>query len=102
MTPIGNQVSITANGEYSLYDLLPGTQVLVEWEVTAGSADVTPGVVSMSGAFKPVKGVNGQAPAFDPDSGFCRLVVPASGMAAIKVENAAGGFSMKYSQTKIL
>jgi hypothetical protein len=100
MTPKANQAAITADGEYSLYDLIPGTEVLVEWEITAGSATVTLGIVSMSGVFLPLKDISGTSPVFDPAGGFCRLVIPASGMAAIKVEDAAG-LTMKYSQTKI-
>ncbi len=100
MTPKANQEPITADGEYSLYQDLPGRRVLLEWEVTAGSATVTPGIVTMSGAFMPVLNVDGSDPVFAAAGGFCELAIPSSGMLALKVESASG-LTLKHSQTRI-
>lgn len=101
MTTINNNSTITANGEYSFEPLNSGDEVLVEWEITAGTATVTPGRVTLSGAFKAVLPLDGTPPVFAATGGDCIISLGNSSKAALKVESAAGGFSMKVCQTKL-
>jgi len=101
MTPILNQQTITANGEYSFESFSVGDEVLIEWDITAGSATVEPGYVSLTGLFKPARDLTNTKPAYtNTEGGQLCIELGNSAMAAIKVTNAAG-LSMKVCQSKV-
>ena len=100
MIPTLNEAIITADGQYRLYPETPGREVQVEWHITAGTADVTPGYMNLAGGFSPLLGLDGQPPVFAASGGICRVGVPNSGYVALKVESAAG-LSMVVCQNRV-
>lgn len=90
MTPIINQQVLTANGEYSFEPLFPAKEVLLEWCITVGTATVTPGYVNLEGEFSPARAIDGTAPTFGAEGGTCRVILPLSATAVIKIESASG------------
>lgn len=100
MTPVASLAPITANGEYSLEPLDNGDEVLLEWEITAGSATVTPGRVSIAGNFSPALPLDGVPPVFEAAGGSCVITLGASSKVALKVESAAG-LQMKACQSVV-
>ena len=48
-----NQSTVSANGTYTFDPQPVGGNVLLERDITAGTATITPGYLSLSGAFKP-------------------------------------------------
>ncbi len=89
MTPILNQATITADGEYSFEALQPTREVLLEWCITAGTATVTAGYKNLDGTFSPARSTEGTVPAYGAEGGTCRVVLPNSATAVLKVEDAA-------------
>lgn len=100
MTPIKNQHVLTANGEYSFEPLMPTQEVLLEWAITAGTATVTAGYINLEGSFSPARAADASIPTYGLEGGTCRILLPNSATAAIKVEDAAGLF-MIVCQTLI-
>ena len=101
MTNILNQDVISADGEYAFETLDPATEVLLEWAIIGGSATVAPGYVDLTGAFAPALLADGSAPAFAPAGGVCRVLLPNSGTAAIKVQDSSGDLEMLVCQNLI-
>jgi hypothetical protein len=89
MTPIQNEAVLTANGEFSFERLLPAREVLLEWCITAGTAAVTPGYVNLAGDFAPARNSDGTLPTFGTEGGTCRILLPNSATAVLKVEDAS-------------
>ena len=98
MTPKSNESLLNANGEYSLFPVEPGRDVRLEWSFLAGTATVAPGYVDMQGNFQPVLPLDGSAPVFAAAGGMCDVGIGVSGLAALKVESAAG-LNLKICQT---
>lgn len=95
LTVLNTSLPVTADGEYALPPQDPGQPVVIEWDITAGTATVEPGYESLSGNYKPHRDVAGVKPAFGVEGGFLQADTPNSGKQALKVTGAAGGFSMK-------
>lgn len=89
MTDIFNENTVTGNGEFAFEQVSPAAEVLLEWCIVSGTATVTPGYVALDGAFSPALGVDGASPSFGPRGGTCRVMVPNSGRAVLKVEDAS-------------
>lgn len=100
MNQITNDSVVSADGEYSLYNVQPGKEVVVEWDASAGSATIQPGYEGRNGTFRAHKLIDGSDPSFAAGYGIIRMDVPASGRCAIKVTGAAG-LTMKVSQTVV-
>jgi hypothetical protein len=98
MTPVLNLQVLTTNGEYAFPRLSMGSEVELEWDITAGSATVEAGYVSLTGLFKPDLDLAGVGPLFGVGGGRILLRIPRSGKAAIKV-TVASGLSVTVCQT---
>ncbi len=101
MTPIPNQHVITANGEYSFESHATGDEVVIEWDITAGTATVEPGVEGLvPGLHRPGRDLAGEKPVFGTEGGSLRIELGNSGKATLKV-TAAAGLSMIVCQTLV-
>lgn len=89
MTPTKNQAILTANGEYALEQSFPAREVMLEWCITAGTATVTPGYKNLAGTFSPARSSDATLPAFGPEGGTCRVLLPNSATPVLKVEDAS-------------
>jgi hypothetical protein len=101
MTEIINRQSITADGEYSFAPLKPGDEVLVEWDIVAGSATVEPGTLGLtSGLHRPARDLAGEVPTFAAAGGSLVILLGSTGVATLKVSSASS-LKMKASITKL-
>lgn len=103
MPEVVHNENIAANGTYT-FPVYPtiGAEMLVEWDIHTGSATVTPGYMSLTGLFKPALNADGTELTQGEGGGLVRLDVPPSGVVALKVEAAAGGFAMKAFGARVL
>lgn len=102
MPAVANHQTVSADGEYTFEPQPVGREVLMEWDITAGTADITPGYLSLTGVFKPFLDASaGGGIVQGAAGGLVPVLVPNSGVVALKVESAAGGFSMKVCSVLI-
>jgi hypothetical protein len=101
MPNIVNEQVLTANGDYFFPGLMPGHEVLIEWDITAGSATVLPGFQKIGGTFAACTKEDGETPEFPAAGGSYIVTVPMSGAVGINVASASS-LSMKaaYSYVK--
>lgn len=103
MTPINNNSTIGANGEYVFsVKSNPGDPAFIELDGVFGGATVTPGHVGLSGDFVAFKGLD-EAPYEFTESFFVGVDTPKSSKLAVSVTGAGGSTSIRaaaYVDTK--